>query len=200
LLAGDYAEANRILLEQVNPAYLEAVGSVEMLTRAQAETAQKLADQGDAIYHDNLLWGLAILAIALGMGIGIAAAIMAAIGRPIAEILAVFRALANGDFSRNADVSRNDEMGRVLQGLQTMQMHQSFNLAEVHRVANDNLRVRIAFDCVNANLRIADMNGTCFTPTKDYSICCGGSNRICANSSQVSRLTISWAAISEFLC
>ena len=131
-----------------------------MLTRAQAETAQKLADQGDAIYHDNLLWGLAILAIALGMGIGIAAAIMAAIGRPIAEILAVFRALANGDFSRNADVSRNDEMGRVLQGLQTMQMHQSFNLAEVHRVANDNLRVRIAFDCVNANLRIADMNGT----------------------------------------
>ena len=160
LLAGDYAEANRILLEQVNPAYLEAVGSVEMLTRAQAETAQKLADQGDAIYHDNLLWGLAILAIALGMGIGIAAAIMAAIGRPIAEILAVFRALANGDFSRNADVSRNDEMGRVLQGLQTMQMHQSFNLAEVHRVANDNLRVRIAFDCVNANLRIADMNGT----------------------------------------
>ncbi|WP_205202023.1 methyl-accepting chemotaxis protein [Azonexus hydrophilus] len=160
LQAGEYAEANRILLEQVNPAYLEAVGSVEMLTRAQAETAQKLADQGDAIYHDNLLWGLAILAIALGMGIGIAAAIMAAIGRPIAEILAVFRALANGDFSRNADVSRNDEMGRVLQGLQTMQMHQSFNLAEVHRVANDNLRVRIAFDCVNANLRIADMNGT----------------------------------------
>ena len=160
LQAGEYAEANRILLEQINPTYLEAVGRGEMLTRMQAETAQQLADQGDAVYRDNLLWGLVILAVALAMGVGIAAAIMAAIGRPIAEILAVFRALANGDFSRNADVSSNDEMGRVLQGLQTMQMHQSFNLAEVHRVANDNLRVRIAFDCVNANLRIADMNGT----------------------------------------
>ncbi len=160
LLAGDYAEANRILLEQINPAYLEAIGRAEALVRAQAEAAQRLVDQGDTVYRDNLMWGLAILVVALILGLWIAAAIMLAIGRPIAEILAVFRALANGDFSRNADVSRNDEMGRVLQGLQSMQMHQSVNLAEVQRVANDNLRVRIAFDCVNANLRIADMDGT----------------------------------------
>ncbi|UCV24990.1 chemotaxis protein [Ferribacterium limneticum] len=41
-----------------------------------------------------------------------------------------------------------------------MQMQQGFNVAEAQRIANDNLRIRIALDCVSANLRIADDDGT----------------------------------------
>ena len=57
-------------------------------------------------------------------------------------------------------IDRNDEMGKVMQGLQSMQIQQGFNVAEATRVANDNLRIRIALDCVSANLRIADDDGT----------------------------------------
>ena len=108
----------------------------------------------------TLTWVVALTALALALGLGIAVAITRSITRPISDIVATFRELANGNFTRNVDISRNDEMGQVLQGLQSMQIQQGFRVAEAQRVANDNLRIRIALDCVNANLRIADDVGT----------------------------------------
>ncbi|WP_415035109.1 methyl-accepting chemotaxis protein [Azonexus sp.] len=160
LADGQFDLANQILLQQINPAHQATASRIDALLRAQVETAQTLVDQGESVYRDNFLWGLALLALGLALGAWIAAAIMAALGRSISEIQAVFRALARGDSSYIPDVSRDDEMGKVLQGLQSMQMHMSFNLAQIQAVANDNMRVRMAFDCVNANLRIADMDGT----------------------------------------
>lgn len=76
------------------------------------------------------------------------------------KVLPVFRALAEGRYGNPLDISSDDEVGRVLQGLQSMQMQLEFNVVESRRLANDNLRIRIALDCVSANLRIADDDGT----------------------------------------
>jgi methyl-accepting chemotaxis protein len=76
------------------------------------------------------------------------------------KVLPVFNDLAEGRYDTLLDVGANDEVGLVLQGLQSMQMQQGFNVAEAQRIANDNLRIRIALDCVSANLRIADDDGT----------------------------------------
>ncbi len=76
------------------------------------------------------------------------------------KVLPVFNDLAEGRYDTPLDVGANDEVGQVLQGLQSMQIQQGFNVAESHRIANDNLRIRIALDCVSANLRIADDDGT----------------------------------------
>ena len=81
--------------------------------------------------------------------------------RPLqTKVLPVFNDLAEGRYDTPLDISANDEVGQVLQGLQSMQIQQGFNVAEAQRIANDNLRIRIAFDCVSANLRIADDDGT----------------------------------------
>ncbi|NTV69400.1 MAG: chemotaxis protein [Azonexaceae bacterium] len=80
--------------------------------------------------------------------------------RPLQQkVLPVFNDLAEGRYDTRLDVGANDEVGQVLQGLQSMQMQQGFNVAEAQRIANDNLRIRIALDCVSANLRIADDEG-----------------------------------------
>jgi len=76
------------------------------------------------------------------------------------KVLPVFNDLAEGRYDTPLDIGANDEVGQVLQGLQSMQMQQGFNVAEAQRIANDNLRIRIALDCVSANLRIADDDGT----------------------------------------
>ena len=76
------------------------------------------------------------------------------------KVLPVFSRLADGHFDSELEHHRNDEIGKLLQGLQSMQIQQGFNVAEATRVANDNLRIRIALDCVSANLRIADDDGT----------------------------------------
>jgi methyl-accepting chemotaxis protein len=81
--------------------------------------------------------------------------------RPLQQkVLPVFNDLAEGRYDTPLDVGANDEVGQVLQGLQSMQIQQGFNVAEAQRIANDNLRIRIALDCVSANLRIADDDGT----------------------------------------
>ncbi|MBS4016651.1 methyl-accepting chemotaxis protein [Azonexus hydrophilus] len=159
LLEGRFDDANMILLKKINPTYTAAAAKAEALFRAQAEEAQQLVSEGEALYRSQLTWAAAIVLLALAIGLWIAMAITRSITGPIQEIIATFRSLANGDFTRNVDVSRNDEMGKILQGLQSMQIQQGFNVAETKRIANDNLRIRIALDCVNSNLRIADDDG-----------------------------------------
>jgi methyl-accepting chemotaxis protein len=81
--------------------------------------------------------------------------------RPLREkVLPVFGDLAEGRYDTPLDVRSNDEVGQLLQGLQSMQIQQGFNVAEGLRIANENLRIRMALDCVTANLRIADDDGT----------------------------------------
>ena len=159
LLAGRFDEANMITLGKINPTYTAAAAKAELLFQKQAEDAQQLVADGEALYRTELTWIVAILLLALIAGVWIATAITRSITRPINDIIATFQSLANGDFTRNVDISRNDEMGKILQGLQSMQIQQGFNVAEAQRVANDNLRIRIALDCVSSNLRIADDDG-----------------------------------------
>lgn len=159
LLAGRFDDANMILLGKINPTYTAAAAKAEALFQTQAEDAQQLVTDGEALYRTELTWIVAILLLALIAGVWIATAITRSITRPINDIIATFQSLANGDFTRNVDISRNDEMGKILQGLQSMQIQQGFNVAESQRIANDNLRIRIALDCVSSNLRIADDDG-----------------------------------------
>ncbi|AXS81400.1 HAMP domain-containing protein [Dechloromonas sp. HYN0024] len=80
--------------------------------------------------------------------------------QPLREkVLPAFIDLAEGRYDTPLDVRSNDEVGQVIQGLQSMQIQQGFNVAEGLRLANENLRIRIALDCVSANLRIADDDG-----------------------------------------
>lgn len=79
---------------------------------------------------------------------------------PLQQVISIFQRIAEGRFDNAIDTTANDEVGKVLQGLQAMQIQQGFNVAESQRLANESLRIQIALDCVSANLRIADNAGT----------------------------------------
>jgi methyl-accepting chemotaxis protein len=100
------------------------------------------------------------LILALLLAVFLYLLIVKLIVRPLQKkVLPVFNDLAEGKYDTPLDIGANDEVGQVLQGLQSMQMQQGFNVAATQQIANDNLRIRIALDCVSANLRIADDNG-----------------------------------------
>ena len=160
LLEGRFDDANLILLNKINPAYTKAAAKADALFQAREEGARVLVANSQALYATTLAWSVGLTVLALALGLWIAVAITRSITRPIGEVIAAFRELANGNYTRNVDVSRDDEMGKVLQGLMSMQIQQGFSVAEAQQLANDNLRIRIALDCVNANLRIADDDGT----------------------------------------
>jgi len=139
--------------------YTQAATKGNELFRQQVEHGQSQMAASAENFNRMRGWIVLLVALALLAGVVIALLITRSITRPIATVIDTFQALANGDFTRNVDASRNDEMGKILQGLQSMQVQQGFNVAESVRLANDNLRIRIALDCVSANLRIADDDG-----------------------------------------
>lgn len=160
LAEGRFDDANQILLKKINPLYGEVSQKSAALFNGQVEQGQMDVEQSETSFADKRFWIISIALLALGLGVFVALAIIRSITRPLEDAIATFQTLSGGDFTRNVDVSRNDEIGKVLQGLQSMQIQQGFNVAEAQRVANDNLRIRIALDCVSANLRIADDDGT----------------------------------------
>lgn len=160
VLAGRFADANLILLNTINPNYLAAADKATALFKYQSHHSERQLTESIAAYEELRLTTILIAGLALFVGVFVSRGIIRAVTEPIATILDAFRRLASGDFKRNVDISRNDEMGRVLQGLQSMQIQQGFNVAESDRVANDNLRIQIALDCVSSNLRIAGDDGT----------------------------------------
>ena len=159
LADGRFSEANDIQRLKSDPAYVDVSQGVDNLLRHLNEGGEHQVKLASELFATARLWMILAGLLATVLGIVIARLLIRAVTRPIADVLATFQSLARGDYSHNVDTTRNDEMGKVLQGLQSMQIQQGFNVAEAERVANDNLRIRIALDCVSANLRIANDDG-----------------------------------------
>ena len=81
------------------------------------------------------------------------------INDPLNTALQTFRAISGGDFTTRINVTKNDEIGKVMQGLQSMQTRMGFELAESKRRADDTSRIKMALDCVGTPVRIADVAG-----------------------------------------
>ncbi len=108
----------------------------------------------DQAWARNTVGGLLLagIPVALALGWRLARDITA----PLAQATAAFRCFAQGKHDTRVDISRDDEIGRVLQGLASMQIRAGFEMQETRHVAQQALRVRCALDNVGANVMIAD--------------------------------------------
>ena len=156
LAEGRFNEANLILLQKINPLYSEVAKTADDLLKYLDTAGAKQVKASEEDFAMSRLWMLLVGAAALGCGVLIARAIVLSVTRPLDDISATFQSLAQGDFTRNVDITRNDELGKVLQGLQSMQIQQGFNVAEEKRVGDENLRIKIGLDNVATNVMIAD--------------------------------------------
>ncbi|HHX4055367.1 MAG: methyl-accepting chemotaxis protein [Burkholderia contaminans] len=107
--------------KQLQASYSDLSTASEALRNFQFTDAQAGFDHAESTYDT-----LRVLAIAALLA-GLAAAVVSwltlsrAIGRPIADALAHFDAIAAGDLRRPIVVDRRDEMGQLLEGLGKMQ-------------------------------------------------------------------------------
>ncbi len=76
------------------------------------------------------------------------------------QVLPAFRALSGGNYDTRLDVSRRDEIGQVLQGLETMQNRLGFEVSETKRTADEMTRVKIALDNVSTGVMITNPKRT----------------------------------------
>ncbi|MDQ5906622.1 MAG: methyl-accepting chemotaxis protein [Pseudomonadota bacterium] len=160
LAEGRFNDANMILLQKINPTYTAAAKQADEVYKYQVEHGKTQLEEAVAGYQSVRNWVLGLLLAALVAGIFIATRIIRSVTAPLGDISATFRSLSEGNFTRNVDITRNDELGKVLQALQSMQIQQGFNVAEAKRVSDENLRIKIGLDCVSSPVRIASNDGT----------------------------------------
>jgi methyl-accepting chemotaxis protein len=97
---------------------------------------------------------------ALLLGALMAALLSRSIRRPMQEMDDTFANVLAGNYSNVIDISHNDEIGKAMQGLQVLQTRLGFEVAEVKRVADESLRVKMALDGVGMPITIADAANT----------------------------------------
>ena len=77
----------------------------------------------------------------------------------LSAALSSLRALSSGHYNSSIEISANDELGRVLQGLESMQNRMGFEVTEAKRQADEMTRIKIGLDSVSTNVRIASNDG-----------------------------------------
>ena len=103
---------------------------------------------------------LASLAIVLLLVFLIYSLIKRVVNRPLDTVLETFRTISGGDYTTTIPIAKNDELGQVFQGLQSMQTLMGYEVAESKRRADETLRIKIALDNVSTGVMIADTGRT----------------------------------------
>ena len=75
---------------------------------------------------------------------------------PMQEAAVALRKFSSGDFDTHLNILRDDEPGRVLQGMQCMKIKLNFELENTRLIANEALRVKNALDVCDTNVMLAD--------------------------------------------
>ncbi|MBK8759691.1 MAG: hypothetical protein IPM03_04500 [Sulfuritalea sp.] len=105
--------------------------------------------------------GLSTIALAVFSAMTIARYVR----EPMLFMQEAFSNVVNGNYSNVIDISRSDEIGKVMQGLQILQTRMGFEVAEAKRQADETLRIKIALDNVSTGVMIANTERTIITPT-----------------------------------
>ncbi|MRR49998.1 MAG: PAS domain S-box protein [Rhodocyclaceae bacterium] len=153
---GQFTEANMIVLTKINPLYTRASGKADELFKKLSEGAKKEYEDSEAEYSQLRNYTVLGVIVANLFALFLAVWLVRSIKRPMDIVVNTLHNVAQGDYSNHIDISRDDEIGKVLQGLQSMQTRLGFEVAETKRVADEMTRIKIALDNVSTGVMIAD--------------------------------------------
>ena len=156
LKENDQAQAKAILNDKDTPVWrvytkilLDGRAALEKNATAGKEDVYRSAARASGI---SMLFG--VLAVLFGAVMAIL--LTRLIRRPMAEMADTFANVLQGNYNNSIDISRNDEIGKAMQGLQILQTRMGFEVAESRRNAERMTRVMIALENVSSGIMIAD--------------------------------------------
>jgi methyl-accepting chemotaxis protein len=114
-------------------------------------------DEFDSLARSlQMALALASLAVVLVLMLLIFLLIKKIVRDPLKDILATFQTISGGDYNSRIDVARNDEIGKVQQGLQSMQTRLGFDTGESQRIATETMRIKVALDEVTMPVTLSN--------------------------------------------
>lgn len=156
---GDYSAANRLLLSEINPLYDQTAEKINTLYALEREDSTNRIGSDRAFYQNQRWIIFGLIFFSLIVAVLVAMSVVRAISRPLNDMRKTLTAIANGDYSRNVDLTREDELGQALQSVQAMQVQSGFRRAKDEHINNENLRIKAALECANANMQVFNKAG-----------------------------------------
>jgi len=151
-----FGDAQRILIEKINPLYEEVSAKTDALYQFHADEARKDAQAAADLKSSTTAMVVGAIVAVIVLLVLIATRLSRGILTSLAEARAAFNAVSQGNYHYKVDITRDDETGKLLQGIQSMQIKLGFDVAEAQRIANENLRIKIGLDNVATNVMVAD--------------------------------------------
>ncbi len=136
-LDGDAVAANMTLMVRVNPgelAWNQKLAGMVKLQYARSEEATQLAEKTQS---QALATGGILVVVALALGAIIAWRITLSIVQPIGRAVVVAERIAAGDLTSAVEVRINDETGRLLEAIGTMQDRLRQLVGNISETANN---------------------------------------------------------------
>ncbi len=135
--SGNLEDGAKLLGHQVSPK-LEAFTQKIVATQAMiVHNLDGVREQSTAQMQHSFMLSLAGLALSLVLSAALAWAITRSITRPVDATIVHAERIAGGDLSRAVEVTRDDELGRLQQAVQTMQHGLARIVGEVRIAANE---------------------------------------------------------------
>ncbi len=155
LKAGKFDEA-RSAAETMRSFNAPVRDGVIKLNQLQLEEAKAEFEQAQVRYDNTRNIALALIIAGIALAVLLAVALIRAIVQPLQQAMDAFQQIAQGNYDNQIDIARNDEIGKVSQALEIMQTKLCCDIAEAKRVADENLRIKIALDNVSTGVMIAN--------------------------------------------
>jgi len=137
ILAGEYNQANEILLKKLNPLYQAANAEAEALLQKTLETAKAEYDQ--AVERYALIRNVSIAGTILGIALAVLAGVLLirSIVRPLGKAVGHFQEIAKGNLTETIELTSHDEVGQVMIALATMQDQLKTIIGKVVRASTE---------------------------------------------------------------
>jgi len=160
LKANDTQLANKLVINNIDLLYKPVSETIKQLMQLQVDVAKQEFELAQSRYNQtrNIAIGLIAMGIMLALWLGFT--LIRVIVRPFSAAISNFGYIAQGKYNNAIDIERQDEIGKVMEALKSMQIKLGFDTAEIKRMSDESLRIKIGLDNVRTGVMIADNSRT----------------------------------------
>jgi methyl-accepting chemotaxis protein len=156
LRANDMTLANLVIMNKIRPLYDPVDADIQILLQFQINVSKQEFDAAQSRYDSTRDIAIGLIATGIALALWLGAALSRSIARPLAAAVGHVNQIAQGNYNNSIEIERQDEFGKVLEALKSMQTKLGFEVAEGKRIADENLRIKIGLDNVSTGVMIAD--------------------------------------------
>lgn len=159
LRANDITQAHRVVADRFNSLYRPVGENIQQLLQFQLDASKQ--EFGMVISRQEMIRNICIALLAGGIPIvlWLGFSLIRIIIHPLEAAIAHFVQIAQGNYDNIIEITRRNEIGKLMEAIKSMQTKLGFEVAETQRIADENLRVKIALDNVSTGVMIADNEG-----------------------------------------